>query len=353
MAELVQKKEFRISLDGGRTGRLLHKNGYYVFQPDAIKDTSIPIAIRVAQIPLMRDEYVPKLIEKEKVAAPNVKTLIGEEASKKISVGDEDSEALWEEVLEWTRAIEGGTADEVPPQLLLEVSELKDSTGVFKAQKERIDMIQWIYENIKESADVRTRFADCVREYFWDEYITYGTRRELLTIGSSDPVIRSTAKDMFWSLEGKTYIRIVNYKNEIEYLCINGTKVEPCSKAVSEVLTREVGQDPLLKTKIDVRYTGYEYGFVLYNPKKQKFVFKNGKPPAPGGKVGRGSECAINSKIEYPLRLLEKFGATLRSAGMNDLGLNEDILAKRRIQNSIRICTVCDLVLRYRSESVV
>jgi hypothetical protein len=91
----------------------------------------------------------------------------------------------------------------------------------------------------------------------------------------------------------------------------------------------------------------------LYNPKKQKFVFKNGKPPTPGGKVGRGSECAINSKIEYPLRLLEKFGTTLRSLGMNDLGLNEDVLSRRRIQNSIRICTVCDLVLRYMDKAAV
>ena len=351
LADMVQKKEFRINL-GSRAGRLLHKNGYYVFQPDAIKNTSIPIAIRVAQIPLLRDEYVPTLIEKEKVDMPDVSALTSEGTSKKISVGDEDSEALWEEVLEWTQAIHDGTADEVPDQLLEEVKELRDSTGIFKAQKERIDMINWIYENIKESADVRARFADCVREYFWDEFITYGTRRELLTIKSGDPIIRSVAKDMFWTLEGKTYIRIVNYKNEIEYLCV-GSKVEPCSKAVSEVLSREVGQDPIRKTKIDVRFTGYEYGFVLYNPKKQKFVFKNGKPPAPGGKVGRGSECAINSKIEYPLRLLEKFGATLRAAGMNDLGLNEDVLSKRRIQNSIRICTVCDLVLRYMDKAGV
>ena len=351
MADMVQKKEFRLSL-GDRSGRLLHKNGYYVFQPDAIKDTSIPIAIRVAQIPLMRDEYVPAFIEKEKSQGPDVTTLLGEEASKKISVGDEDSEALWEEVLEWAQTIHDGTADEVPDELLIEVSELRDSSGIFKAQKERIEMIHWIYENIKGSADVRARFADCVREYFWDEFITYGTRRELLTVKAGDPIIRSVSKDMFWTLEGKTYIRIVNYKNEIEYLCV-GAKVEPCSKAVSEVLSREVGQDPILKTKIDVRFTGYEYGFILYNPKKQKFVFKNGKPPAPGGKVGRGSECAINSKIEYPLRLLEKFGATLRAAGMNDLGLNEDVLAKRRIQNSIRICTVCDLVLRYMDKAAV
>jgi len=352
MAEMTQKKEFRITLDEERTGRLIYKNGYYVFQPDKIRDTSIPIAIRIAKIPITRDEYVPVHIKKESTSEEaDVKALIGEEASMKISIGDEDSEALWEEVLEFADDIRGGTADEVPAQLLEEVSNLRESTGIFKAQKERIEMIMWIYENIKDLPDVRGRFADCVIEYFWDEFITHGTRRELLTIKVEDPIIVSVARDMFWKYDGKTYIRFVNFKNDIEYLCINNGKVEPCSKAVSEVLQRA----NTLETKVDVRYTGYEYGFILYNPKKQKFVFKNGKPPGPGGKVGRGSECAINSKIEYPTKLLEKFGQTLRSAGMHDLGLNETIFqsAKRRIQNSIRICTVCDLVLRYMDKANV
>lgn len=351
MAEMVEQKEFRITLDD-RTGRIIYKNGFYVFQPDKIKDTSIPMAIRVARIPITRDEYVPKFIKKESESSEiDIRALIGEEASMKISTGDEDSEALWEEVLEWANDIRNGTTEEIPAELLEEVSKLRDSTGIFKAQKERIDMIMWIYINIKDSPDVRQRFADCVIDYFWDEYITHGTRRELLSIKPEDPTILSVAKDMFWKYDGKTYIRFVNLKNEIEYLCINGGKVEPCSKAVSEVLQRET----TLSAKLDVRYTGYEYGFILYNQKKQRFVFKNGKPPVPGGKVGRGSECAINSKIEYPMKLLEKFGQTLRSAGMHDLGLNENVLmsAKRRIQNSIRICTVCDLVLRYMDKANV
>jgi hypothetical protein len=348
MEEMVQQKEFRLSLDGERDGRLLHKNGFYVFQPDRIKDTRIPIAIRVAKIPIMRDEYTPKKIEQEVKNEVEVSRLVGEKVAKKVATGNEDSEALWEQVLEWVAAIRDGTAEASPPvELLTEVSQLKDSTGIYKAQKERIEMIMWLYDNIKEHAEVRGRFADCVIDYFWDEFITFGTRRELLNIGLDDPNVISTTKDMMWVLDGETYVRLVNYENEIEYLCVKGKKVEECSKAVSEVLARETESDPVLKKKLDTRFTGYEYGFILFNPKKRKFVFKNGKPPSMGGKVGRGSECAINSKIEHPMKLLEKFGETLRAAGFHDLGLNEDILSKRRIQNSIRICTVCDLVLRY------
>jgi hypothetical protein len=351
MEEMVQQKEFRLTLDGERQGRLLHKNGFYIFQPDRIKDTRIPIAIRVARIPIMRDEYVPKHIEQ--VREVEVSKLVSEKIIKKVAIGNEDSEALWEQVLEWVSAIRDGKAGPPPAELLTEVSQLRESTGIYKAQKERIDMIMWIYENIKEHADVRSRFADCVTDFFWDEFITFGTKRELLNIGLEEPNVVGTTKDMVWILEGETYIRIVNYNNEIEYLCVKNKKVEECSKAVSEVLAREVANDPLLKRNLDSRFTGYEYGFIIFNPKKSKFVFKNGKPPGPGGKVGRGSECAINSKIDHPMRLLERFGESLRAAGFHDLGLNEDILSKRRIQNSIRICTVCDLVLRYMDKAGV
>ena len=351
MEEMVQQKEFRLTLDGEREGRLLYKNGFYVFQPDRIKDTRIPIAIRVARIPITRDEYVPKHIEQEVKKEVDLGKLVGEKVAKKIAVGNEDSEALWEQVLEWVGEIRGGTAGPPPVELLTEVSQLKESTGIFKAQKERIEMIMWIYDTIKNDVDARGRFADCVIDYFWDEYITFGTKRELLNLGLENAILKGTTKDMMWVLEGETYIRMVNYENEIEYLCVKGKKVEDCSKAVSEVLAREVGSDPVLKTPLDVRSTAYEYGFIVFNPKKRKFVFKNGKPPGVGGKVGRGSECAINSKIEHPMNLLERFGESLRAAGMNDLGLNVDNLSRKRIQNSIRICTVCDLVLRYMDKA--
>jgi hypothetical protein len=153
---------------------------------------------------------------------------------------------------------------------------------------------------------------------------------------------------MYWVLEGKTYIRFLADNNKIEYICVGADgKTSPCSRAVSEVLEREVGEDPVLKRPLDVRTTGYEYGFILYNPKKMKFIYKKGKPPMPKGKVGRGSECSINSKIAYEIKLLEKFGESLRGAGQPDLGLSADGLARRRIQNSVRICTVCDLVQRF------
>ena len=329
-----------------------------MFQPDKIQDTSIPIAIRVASIPMQRDHYQPKSIEKEE--KDDIAALVGEEASKKIASGDEDSEALWEEVLEWVEEIRsGGEVARVPAGILMEVSNLKESAGIIKGQEERLEMIVWLYNKIRGNEEMRKVFADCVMDYFWDEFITHGTRRELLNIRVADPLIKNVAKDMFWTLEGKTYIRFVNYNNEIEYICIGDDgKTSPCSRAVAEVLLKEVGEDPILKRPLNTVSTGYEYGFILYNPKKMRFVFKKGQPPlaSPGGakpKIGRGAECIISSATQKEAMLLKRLGETLRQAGKGDFGLVPDPPESQRIKNAHRICTVCNLVLRYMDRAKI
>jgi hypothetical protein len=354
MAEMIQQKEMKIRIERNgmvQDGRVIYKNGFYLFQPDKIRDTSIPLAIRVAAIPIARDHYMPKALAVKK----EEKLLINEEISKKIAIGSEDSEALWEEVLEWAASIKDGKADTIIPESLVsEVSNLRESSGILKAQRERLEMILWVYDSIKGNSAALNVFSDCVLDFFWDEFITHGTRRELLSLRPHDPLLKVVAKDSYWTLEGNTYIRFLGHDNKIEYICVaaNGT-TSPCSRAISEVLQREVADDPVLKGSLDVRTTGYEYGFILYNPKKTKFIYKKGKPPMPKGKVGRGSECSINSKISYEIKLLEKFGESLRASGQPDLGLSSDGLSRRRIQNSVRICTVCDLVQRFMDKTRV
>ena len=63
--EIVERKEFTIQTPHG-SGRIILRNGFYVFQPDKLKDTSIPIALRLANIPIPRDHFTPIPVEKEK-----------------------------------------------------------------------------------------------------------------------------------------------------------------------------------------------------------------------------------------------------------------------------------------------
>jgi hypothetical protein len=338
--QIVQQKDVKIHTPHG-DGRIVLRNGYYLFQPDAFRDTTIPIAIRTAAVPVPRDVYKPRVVEKTRKVA----------TAAAVAAETDDSEQLWEEVKAWAQSMREGRAGAAVPQgVVNEVNLLKDSEGIEKAQKEKLDMILYIYESIKTNEEVRGKFADVVLEYVWDEFLTTATRRELLSTQWEDELIQKVAKDAFWEFEENMYIRLLNgATNEIEYLCVDGASgtVAPCAKAVAEVLSRETGADPLLQRPIDVRYTGFEYGFINFNPKKKKLVFKKGKPPMPRAKVGRGSECSINAGTTYELKLLERFGAVLAKGGGHTLGMTAEDLGRRPIKNSVRVCTVSDLVLRY------
>lgn len=354
MSEMVQQREFNVHTPMG-DGRIIYRNGYYVFQPDGIADIRIPISIRLANIPVPRDVFEPRAIAVEE-EADDIEGLVGTEAAKKIAAEGDDSEELWNQAVEWRNEIANGTvgivgaAAAVPDELIEEVKKLRESAGIIKSQKERLEMILWMYAMVKDDVAIRTVYADVVLEYLWDEFVSSATKRELLSVSFTNATIRKVAADSFWLYEGQTYIRLLNsFTNEIEYICVDpsATSSSPCPKAVVEVLSKERGDDPLLQKAIDVRHTGSEYGFLLYNPKKRRLVFKKGKPPAPGGKVTRGSECAINSATGYEIELLKRLGGILRADGKHDLGLNDTELDKRkRFTNSIRVCTVCDLALR-------
>lgn len=333
--EIVDRKEFTIQTPNG-TGRILLRNGFYLFQPDKLKDTSIPIALRIANIPIPRDHFLPIIVEKEKKVERGERT--------------DDSEELWEESLKFAKLIrDGRDIKGIPVGITSEVAKLRKSAGLMKEQNERLEMILWVYKIAKDSVEVRSRFADVVLEYIWDEFITFDTKKQYFLTKSRDPVLKGVDGYAYWDLEGSTYIRLMkDSENEIDYVCIGADdKGTVCPKAIIEVLQREKGMDPLLKKTIDVRYTGFEYGFIAFNARKKRFVFKKGVPPNPGGKVTRGSECSINSGTTYELQMLERYGKTLADAGHSDLGLNAVELGSRRIANSVRVCTVSDLVLRY------
>lgn len=348
LSEIVEHRELRITTAAG-TGRIIFKNGYYIFQPDRIKDTSIPIAMRLVQVPVPRDRFVPKA---GTAAAPEGAAAAAP-TGPIVADAEEDSEALWNEVLEWVGELRAGTAAAtVPSQILAETEKLREFSGLMKTQRERLEMIIWIYESVQADEVARGRLADLALEYIWDEFITTGTKRELLSVSAADSIVRAVAKDNYWVFEGVTYIRLLNAEtNTIEYICADGAAKAPCPRAIIEVLERETAADPLLQKPIDVRYTGMEYGFLNFNPKKKKVVFKTGQPPMPKGKLGRGSECSINSGTTYEVELLMKLGGLLRAAGQSDLGLNDARMGKKRIQNAVRVCSVKDLVLRYMDKS--
>ena len=348
--DMVNRDTFRIKTARG-SGRIILRNGYYLFQPDTIADESIPIAIRVRHVPVPRDVFNPTVYGKVKEEKPEA---VGEQTFSVLAPADDTSEALWEEVKDWASDISKGDASTsvVPDQVLYELQQLKASSGIYEGQKEKFEKILWLYESIATDAGLRSSYAMVVLKYVWDEYITTAKKRELLAGFSTDPVLKLVAEDSYWTLEGTTYLRVINTEtNVLEYLCPEGSAAYTvCSPAIVSVLAREKGRDPLLKTPITTATTGINYGFLIYSPKKRSLVFKKGRPPPAGGKLQRGAECANNSSTSSEIEALKQYGTILRRAGISDMGLNTNELARRTIENSLRVCTVVDLTLRMMDE---
>ena len=352
MNDIVMEGNLIVNTEKGK-GKIIYKNGYYLYQPLEIEDTSIPIAIRLANIAIPRDRYLPKKIEIRE-AREELEGVVGEGVAKLIALGDEDSEGVWEEAKEWVDQIRAQEADyeKIPPGLWREVRTLKESEGNEKAQQEKLEMVLWIYQSllVSEKLEELDVFADCVLEFLWDEFITTATKRELLIVGLKDPYIKKIARDSLWNYKGQGIIRLVNsFTNDIEYLCLDSAtrKVSPCSAAKKEYLSSQKEEDPLLQSAINTKTTGFKYGYLLHNPKKKVIVFKKGVPPVPKGRLGRGAECAINSAVKAELDLLLRLGTALEEDEKFDLGLNKADLSERKPTNSIRICTLGDLALRY------
>lgn len=336
LTEIVQQRVV-ISTSYG-SGRIILRNGYYIFQPDKLKDQSVPIALRTLVVPVPRDRFEPRVEEV-------VQAVAGEGKQDGAAAGE-----LWPRVLGWAEEIRNGDADEeaVPEGLVESVNALRQSMGKIKAQGERLEMLAWLYNNVKEDDEARELYADIIMEYFWDEFMPTSAKIDLFKANHDDPVLRKVAAESYWELEGSEYIRILDsYTNEIVYLYMQPEtgSLERCPRAIIEVLEKDRAHDPLLKKSIRVDHTGYEYGFIIYHPKKKEMVFKKSKPPGPGQKVTRGSECSINSNTTYELKSLEKFGKKINDAGKHALGLN--MMDERRAKNSIRVCTISDIVMRY------
>lgn len=336
--EIVNDPDFLLEPGQGMKGKLIYRDRYFFYQPLQITDTRIPTAIRLAQIPIGRDSYAP--VKKEVVEPAEV------------IPGAEDSEGLWLAVQDWAEAIREGIADEmlIPQNIVNEVGSLRISAGILKSQKEKLDILLWIYryglfsDTGEKNPDALNRYADCVMEFFWDEYITGGTKEALLREAESGDLLHDlVAKDSFWDVEGTEYVRFVNPDtNDLQYL--NATKEE------QRILGKMV--DPLTERPLDQKTTGFLYGFVLFNPKKKQLVFKRAEPPLSGGKMPRGTECANNSEVSKEINNLKKLTTLMRSMKHPvNLGFTAAILGEYPISNSIRVCTVLDMALRYMDKA--
>lgn len=365
LREILNTKSFRIRV-GDELGSILYRNGYYLFQPEKLQNTGIPLAMRTGKFPVKRDSY--EEIEPARIARPPPAPVPAAKPSAPGEVAGEappsSFQAFWAASMSLLDGVRQGTL--APPRSDKKIlSESLDAAlkqrfpGNKKAYDRAYNMISMIYRlytDLQEKDSLRESLAYAAGKFLWDELLT-GEEQYALYLekkGSEDLFYDELWTEHILVFDGKPVYRRLNPgTGTVEYFCDG----KPCSPAlVSAIEAEDESTDPVRSLRANALTTGKPYGTVTY--KNGLFVFKTNTPVKPSSdptkkeKQERGSECANVPNMKPHYKLLEDLGTIAESSAAlgTRLGLTlaelEDAKAPRSVKNSVRACALTDLTLR-------
>jgi hypothetical protein len=333
LTEIVDNKNFQV-IHGDLTGYIRYCNGYYIFQPNAYLDLTIPLAIRAAKFPIKRDLYAPLEYEMPEIV---------EEEESTIST-TETIESVWSSIVSWCKNLSVSTKYITPPneieQRIISISQ--DDKEALEKYRQILEMIEWFHISFNKVPSKNSEtFRKALTLYFWDEWLTL--EEQIFLVYSTGLNVLECIQENQYSL-GKILVnRFMDPKTgEIQYYC-EGGKI--CLKSIVDDIKRDK-DEPMKTFNLYNKTTGDPYGFIV--PKNGDVIFKTGEPPLEGGKIGRGKECGNVSTMTGHIANLVLIGDILKNANRTDFDLNRNvILGTRKIKNSTRACALMNILIRY------
>ena len=339
LSDIVGNQSFRLKI-GAVEGYIIYRNGYYMFQPDYLRDMRIPLALRVAEVPVKRDSYAPTQIK----VAPLPKAAVAEAVPVEEGVPKEGPPpkegtlpAYWRSIKEWAISISRGTADlkDIPMAVQKAISERYVGDAQSR-ENDQLIMVNWLYEHIQSSAaypeDKKKEYlmalSSALLEMVWDESIRPNEQLELLL--AKDALAIVAGGEQIVTKGDRSAVRIVDITSgALKYYCGS----EPCLDTVSRIFEANP-DDPVNKLEANIQTAGGIYGFIVPKAKEGRLVFKtNERPVQPGVKPEKGGECSIVSTIAFHIRMLKDIGDLMAAEGYPTLILTQEYLdEKERIK---------------------
>ena len=360
LEEIVNNRAFRIRV-GNQEGYIIYKNGFYLFQPEMLWDENLPIALRLTDFPVKRDEYEPIPFVKEEKQEPakvvkknNVKKVEVVEEKKEDAEGEvnftveeeeeeEDRsqfETFWLATVDWSKSIAAGTASKDTPK---NINTLLDSRYVDLGEKtvtsikNVFEMVGYLYFSVRANPALRKHVADSLLEFVWDEYLYPSEIQRLYKKYETTPEMKVASAENTLVYGNTRIFRYVNPKtNTIVYMC--GDKV--CDLSVVEGAEQN---DPISKLVANKTTTGELYG--LNGVKSEKITFKSNDPPPVGDPPANGRLCYSVPNKGPHLKMLEKIAEISTAATGSNLDLSSDKI--KAVKTPYRLCTLADLSFRF------
>ena len=282
----------------------------------------------------------------------------------------------WRSITRWALAIAAETSemDDIPAAVVASIAAryVGDEQG---REKSWLTMISWLYEHIhtseEYSAEKKTEYLQALGqtllEFIWDESLRPNEQIQL--IQSGDEAAKRAGQEQLVEKDGVKAIRFVDsITGVLKYMC----GMAPCLDAVKREFEADE-RDSLHGLAVNTNTTGALYGFIVPKAKERRLIFKTSRPPAVGGKLEKGGECAIISTISYHITMLKEISELLVASGLPRFILTEDILdektrkkAERKVaaaagkkvvvearrpgrtfENAVRACALKDIMLRF------
>lgn len=321
LADIVGNQSFRLTI-GAQEGYIVYRNGYYLFQPDKLRDTNIPLALRVQRFPVKRDMYVPI-----------VKEIVRKEITGK---------SIWPYFVAWAAQIRAGeTILDIPPDVMDSLRARFTDPAELTKEQQHIFGILWFYSTMRENQQYREKLADALLGLVWDEMLLVKEQMDLAT----DPTAILIGAENFRAKGGRSVYRYIDTNTGlIKYMCGSSA----CDISITKIFDTD-DTDPLTTLKANRNTVGPVYGFIVPDIKRGVYVFKTtDKPAEPNGVPPKGGVCEKITQISSHFEHLIGIGTLLVNLGLPNFDLTKQgFTGGKKFENSTRACSLKNIILRW------
>ena len=368
--------------NGNMKGHIIYKNNLFLFQPNKLQDTGIPIAFRYGKYPVKRDFYVPGVKPKETKASSNIETAMAFwlRANQWINImfdttyiaglfTDKAEEISLEEFEEVLAALDYSKIEEIDGEEAKETYSIQEVKALVKAEaskklsdaiftylendakthenyETRIKKLEWWAPVVAEIPGGLSDLRIVAKQFIWDNFFKGVEQVTMLEqkvkfaseAGASEQEVELGASKFAWR-----YLDTVT--KEPVYVCQGSTACPP--SLIKLILGSKT--DPVVNAKANQKVSAQIYGFMVVW--ENSVMFKTNEPRPEGKEPGPGAACAIVSNVKSHRMKLIDLGNILAgfSANKNTMNLTEDILATspRKLQGAPSFCALMEIVLRW------
>ncbi len=237
LSDIVGNRSFRLKVRG-ESGYIIYKNGYYLFQPERLKDTGIPLALRTALFPVKQDSYEEleparkppvAAVMPAKAADADAEAVAIANAAPSVEVRG-DIQGFWTAMNTFFDSIQEGTlaAARSDKKILPDSIEnaLKNRYVGNKKVEEKayntLSMIHRFYQDIKTNDAWREALYYAAAKLVWDEILNIEEQYALYQAKKADP---SALLSIVWDDHILTFDETVIYRRvnpttgKLEYKC--------------------------------------------------------------------------------------------------------------------------------------